>query len=149
MSQYAEQNKQTIADYKKQYREDNKDRLNEQFYISLKTNIQTRLKHSLRNRLNRALQGAYKSGSAVKDLGCSIECLKQYLESLFIPGMTWDNWTTNGWHIDHIIPLDYFDLTDRQQFLRATHYTNLQPLWASENSKKKNRIVTQECLASV
>jgi hypothetical protein len=48
--------------------------------------------------------------------------------------MTWDNWTTDGWHIDHIKPLaSSFDLTDRKQFLEACHYTNLQPLWAKDN----------------
>jgi len=29
-----------------------------------------------------------------------------------------------------------FDLTDRQQFLEANHYTNLRPLWAEDNLKK-------------
>jgi hypothetical protein len=55
--------------------------------------------------------------------------------------MTWENWTTNGWHIDHIRPLASFDLTDRQQFLVACHYTNLQPLWATENRKKQARLL--------
>ena len=66
--------------------------------------------------------------------------LRDYLESKFQPGMTWDNWTTNGWHIDHIKPLASFDLTDREQFLRACHYTNLQPLWAIDNLKKGSKV---------
>ncbi len=51
----------------------------------------------------------------------------------------WDNWSHTGWHIDHIIPLASFDLNDRQQFLEATHYTNLQPLWMEDNMRKSDR----------
>ncbi len=55
--------------------------------------------------------------------------------------MTWDNYGLYGWHIDHIKPLASFDLTDREQFLEACHYTNLQPLWAEENLSKGNKII--------
>jgi len=95
-----------------------------------------RLKGCLRARLVTALKRNQKVGSAVKDLGCTIPELRTHLESLFQPGMTWENWGRKGWHIDHIEPLASFDLTDRQQFLRACHYTNLQPLWAADNLRK-------------
>ena len=88
-----------------------------------------------------ALKGNYKNGSAVKDLGCSIDELKTYLESKFQLGMTWDNWSKDGWHIDHIKPLSSFDLTDKKQLLEACHYTNLQPLWATDNLSKGDKII--------
>ena len=72
----------------------------------------------------------------MSDLGCTIPELKQYLESKFQEGMTWENWGVHGWHIDHIIPLSSFDLTCREQFLKVCHYTNLQPLWAKDNLSK-------------
>ena len=53
--------------------------------------------------------------------------------------MTWENWGVHGWHIDHIIPIDFYNLQNRDEFLKACHYTNLQPLWAEENLKKKNK----------
>ena len=34
-----------------------------------------------------------------------------------------------------------FDLTDRNQFLQACHYTNLQPLWAKDNICKRDKIL--------
>jgi hypothetical protein len=86
--------------------------------------------------LNQAFKKNYKTGSAVSDLGCSIEEFKLYLESKFLPGMTWDNWSRTGWHIDHIKPLSGFDLTDPIQLQDACKYINLQPLWASDNISK-------------
>lgn len=96
------------------------------------------MKHILRSRFRLALKNNQKTGSAVKDLGCSITELKQYLEAQFQSGMTWDN--HGEWHIDHIIPLASFNLMDKQQILKACHYTNLRPLWANENFKRNQRI---------
>jgi hypothetical protein len=48
--------------------------------------------------------------------------------------MTWDNYGER--HVDHIRPLSSFDLTVREEFLQACHFTNLQPLWAEENISK-------------
>lgn len=105
----------------------------------------TDLASILRARFTTAIKKHYKSGSAVRDLGCSIEELRAYLESQFQPGMTWENrgrvsiQNPNVWNIDHKIPLDSFDLTDRKQLLQACHYTNLQPLWAMDNIYKGNK----------
>jgi len=104
--------------------------------------IYTKIKENLRSRTYQAIKNNQKSGSAIKDLGCSVEKLKQYLENKFYPhpitleNMTWDNYGLYGWHIDHVVPLSLFDLTDPKQFIKACNYTNLQPLWAEENLKK-------------
>ncbi len=101
-----------------------------------KRNPQYRLARLLRGRLHDALKGNFKTGSAVRDLGCSIPELQIHLEARFKPGMTWANHSREGWHIDHIKPLASFDLADRKQLLEAVHFSNLQPLWAAENLSK-------------
>ena len=85
--------------------------------------------------------------------GCSIEKLIEYLEKRFYPCpknyenllegelMTWKNYKYYGWHIDHIIPLASFDLSNREEFLKACHYTNLQPMWWFENIEKRDKIL--------
>lgn len=95
-----------------------------------------KLSYYLRSRLYKAVRNGYKTGSAVRDLGCTIAELKIYLEGLFQPGMTWENWSYEGWHIDHKRPLASFDLEDPAQFLQAVHFTNLQPMWAKDNIRK-------------
>src|SRR5258706_3820855 len=101
------------------------------------TNLKRRMADNLRARLRMAIKTNAKIGSAVRDLGCSVSELMAHLEIKFQPGMTWENW--GSWHIDHIKPLASFDLTNREQFLIACHYTNLQPLWASDNLAKGAR----------
>lgn len=96
-----------------------------------------KMKALLRRRLNNALSGAFKSGSAVRDLGCSIPDFRKHIESQFSSGMTWDNQGTE-WHLDHLIPLSKFDLTKREQLLIACHYTNYQPLWKKDNMAKSD-----------
>jgi hypothetical protein len=97
-----------------------------------------RLACALRSRLYCAIRDGLKTGSAVRDLGCSIDELIAFIESKFTEGMSWSSW--GEWHLDHIKPLASFDLTDREQFLAACHYTNLQPLWAADNYKKGDKI---------
>lgn len=102
-----------------------------------KNDLIYRLKMRLRSRLIKAIKKG-RAGSAVRDLGCTVAELKEWLEAQFVPGMTWDNYGP-VWHIDHVKPLAGFDLTDAAQFLEACHYTNLQPLFAADNQRKGPR----------
>jgi hypothetical protein len=120
----------------KLYREKNKDILYKKQAEQQRINPLRRIPWLLRNRLRMAMKKKVKKGSAVRDLGCSIEEFKKYLESLFQPGMSWDNQGLYGWHIDHIIPLSSFDLQCPEQVKIACNYKNLQPLWAQDNLSK-------------
>ena len=125
-SKYAKENRKKINKWFRNY---NKKRLSE--------DVTYRLAKNLRSRINNIIRGRLKSGSALRDLGCSVEFLIKHLESQFEPGMSWDNY--GQWHIDHIKPLASFNLEIREEFLEACHYTNLQPLWAEDNLKKGAR----------
>lgn len=136
---YRENHKQE----RKEYLLKNKDKLNKQINSYHKKrkakDINYKLTVRLRIRINNIIRNQQKTGSAIKDLGCSVNELRLYLESKFQKGMTWNNWAIKGWHIDHIIPLSSFNLSDRKEFIKACHYTNLQPLWWSDNLRKGNK----------
>lgn len=138
---YREKNKDKIKKYASYYNKKNKEKNRIYYKLRRKNNTQHKLTRNLRGRLYNALKKNQKVGSFIRDLGCSIDELKIHLESKFQSGMTWDNYGFYGWHIDHIKPLDSFDLTKREQFLEACHYTNLQPLWAKDNWSKRNKMV--------
>lgn len=102
--------------------------------------IQYRLAKLLRGRLKGAIRNNHRNGSAVRDLGCTIEFLKNYLERQFTDAMTWRNWGA-VWHIDHISPLSAFDLTKPEQVKMACHYKNLRPLPKEINYAKAAKIL--------
>lgn len=101
--------------------------------------IDVKLKRKIRSTTRCAIraQDCKKVGSAVRDSPLE---LQQHLESKFQEGMTWDNHGSFGWHIDHIKPLSNFDLGNREEYLEAVHYTNLQPLWWQDNLSKGSKL---------
>jgi hypothetical protein len=120
------------------WRENNRVKLRDRQTERLKTDLQFKVSKNLRGRLREAIKGNFKSGSAVRDLGCSISELKLHLERQFDANMDWANYGT-FWEIDHIEPLASFDLTDREQLLRACHWSNLRPLDVNTNRKEGAR----------
>lgn len=61
-------------------------------------------------------------------VGCSVDQLATHLQSLFEPGMKWEN--MGEWFIGHISPWSEFDLKIQAQQREYFHYANLQPLWS-------------------
>jgi hypothetical protein len=98
--------------------------------------ITFRLLGNMRNRLRASFFGKGKSKKTLDLLGSDIQTAKNYLESLFQPGMTWDNY--GEWEIDHKIPLS--KAKDTEELEKLCHYFNLQPLWLTDNRQKGNRI---------
>lgn len=99
--------------------------------------------YKVRRNLSRRLNLALKVKSYKKDtqfmqiLSCSLEELRNHIESQFKPGMTWENHSLYGWHIDHIIPLS--SAKTQEELYKLCHYSNLQPLWAYDNLSKGNK----------
>jgi hypothetical protein len=88
--------------------------------------------------------GASKSASALGLVGCSIPDLIRHIEAQWTPGMSWDNYSFRGWHIDHIRPCASFDFSNPSEQKKCFHFTNLQPLWATDNHKKSASLTWQK-----
>lgn len=98
--------------------------------------IEFKLLTNLRCRLYMALKGKLKSKNTIELIGCQINYLMSYIESQFDDEMSWGNY--GAWHIDHIIPCASFDLSNEEEQRKCFNYTNLQPLWATDNLRKSN-----------
>ncbi len=111
-------------------------------YLKMQKGSNLYIKRLLRARIWKAIR-LYGNPTALRRksrtaelIGCSIQQLRAHLEAKFTNGMTWAN--QGAWHIDHIKPCALFDLTNEREQRACFHYTNLQPLWASENIRKSD-----------
>jgi hypothetical protein len=91
--------------------------------------------------INRKLNGSkhYRRWLSLVDF--TIPELIRHLERQFKLGMTWEN-QGSYWHIDHKIPIAAFNFTTPEDidFKRCWNLNNLQPLEATENHIKKDKV---------
>lgn len=99
--------------------------------FKIRQNLSGRLRNVLRN------AGLKKDSKTMELLGCDMAFFKNYIESKFVDGMSWDNYGEKGWHIDHIRPCVAFDLMKKEERDECFHYTSLQPLWWYDNLHKQ------------
>jgi hypothetical protein len=76
-------------------------------------------------------------------LGCTFSFFKSYIETRFKGGMTWAAFMRGEIHLDHVKPCAEFDLSDPRQQRECFHYTNYQPLWATDNCRKSSKFERQ------
>ena len=125
----------------------------ERYAKRYRTDLSFQLKERIRRQQNKAIKrdniadvmrGALsrggKSNKVEQVLGYTIDELRQHLESLFIDDMSWSAFVSGRIHIDHIIPQSSFDLSSTEQWKQCWALSNLQPLWASDNLSKSDRM---------
>jgi len=153
LKEYYKNNKEKIKEYKKEYSKANKDKakeyyqgnkekINERHRIRRNTEPLYKMKCNLRSRTTLAFKSkGYKKSSKTRQmLGVDWEICKAHIERQFTKGMNWKN--QGEWHIDHIIPLA--DAKNENELKKLCHYSNIQPLWASENLIKSDKIIGQQ-----
>lgn len=124
-----EHHKENHARWRREKYQKMKQENSEEFHkYKIKTNISRRIREIL---------GQNKSDTCVKYVGCSLDELKNHLETTFSNGMSWDNY--GEWHIDHIIPCTAFNMHDDTEKLACFNYKNLQALWSKDNIQKSNK----------
>lgn len=127
---------------KRQYKIENRDKINEYNRKYRKERMEADPLFRVMRRIRQRTRDAFNVNYWKKDthfaeyIGCTKEHLEKYLENKFKPGMTWDNY--GEWEIDHQIPLG--SANNEQEVYKLSHYSNLQPLWKEENSKKSDKI---------
>ena len=129
---YREKNQEVIK--KSRHTEEFKEYQNSYMRWKRRTDPLFRLSSRIRSRVIRSIkaQGFKKTSLTSQILGCDWETLKLHLERQFQEGMSWEN--IGQWHIDHVHPLA--QAKTEEELLALCHYSNLQPLWATDNFSK-------------
>lgn len=142
-ARWRNENKEYVASKIREWRSSNKDRVNELNRLSRARNKHkkesptAKVARNMRHLVYYALRRNKNGLNWEALVGYSRRDLMEHLEGKFKPGMTWDNYGL--WHVDHIRPIRSFSFTapSDKQFLECWRLSNLQPLWASENRKKR------------
>jgi hypothetical protein len=129
---------------RKEYRESGKTVLNERLRIRRTTDPSFALSKRTSCLVRDCLKGRIKNGRSWQALvGYSVDDLRQHIENQFKDGMTWERFLAGEIHIDHKIPVSAFNFitTEDIDFKRCWAISNLQPLWAKDNLKKKDKLL--------
>lgn len=140
---YQQKWRESNPDYVKVWREENKKKVlnSERNYRKTRRSNDSLFKflENTRSLINNSFKrrGCIKPRKTEEILGCSIDEFKIYILSKCPEGVTIENFSRFGYHIDHIIPLASASSTE--EIIKLCHYTNLQPLWCNDNLKKSDK----------
>lgn len=124
----------------------------EKFRLRYALDSEFNIKQRLRAAMRRKRQG-YKMGDLIRGAlnrngtsakfedfaGYSTGQLKAHLEAQFTKDMNWEKFRLGEIHIDHIVPISSFNLSDPDELKSAWAITNLRPLWAKDNLMKSSK----------
>jgi hypothetical protein len=134
-----EYKKQRQREWTRAYREKHPDKYKEKCRANRRKQASkplNRIISNVRKRFRDVLRGKRPARAVV---GCSKTELEAHLQSQFTKQMQWNNYGTY-WHVDHIVPVSHFDLTNPEHVKLVHHYTNLRPMEAVANMRKSNKI---------
>lgn len=128
-----------MNEYNKKYHKKQQSKINASIRHKnrMLNDLEYRMIRNIRNRIYEILIDNTKFSKTFELLGCNRKQFKQYVESQFQEGMAWDNYGSK-WHLDHFIPLSWFNLKNLKQQKLAFHHSNFQPLWKKDNLKKRD-----------
>jgi hypothetical protein len=103
------------------------------------------LKHRMRcviGQCFKRLNNNKKSNNTLSIIGLeSWDKFREHIEKQFSEDMNWENYgvgkNNTTWHIDHIIPIS--SVITKKDILKLNHYSNLRPMWGSDNILKSNK----------
>lgn len=132
---YKEKNREKILKYSNEWNKNNSDKIHNWNKEQYQNSSEYRIKSILYVRLNQALkaQDSPKFHHTLDLIGCTPEFLVNYLEEKMSDDMKLNRDLVD---IDHIIPINTFDLNNVEEQKKCFHYTNLRPIFRKDNQSR-------------
>lgn len=144
---WTKNNKQHMKELQSDWYQNHKSEINEKFRNRYKSDFIFKLRSQLKATVSCKLRshGSKKIEHTIEYIGCSIEFLMSWLEYCFDDSMTFEN---HGpyWHIDHVIPINKWNLKNPEHIKNCFHWTNLTPMKGVDNMTKKDNILTHQII---
>lgn len=134
--EYYIKNRETIL--KKLNSKDYKQKRNNYLKQKRKTDKKFCLVNSYRARLNEVLC-KQKKNTYIHYLGCTRNQFLDWIEYQLDDKFLWEDYSKT-WVLDHVIPIDFFNLDNFIEQSRCFNWYNLRPLLIKENLEKSNKI---------
>jgi hypothetical protein len=139
-----DENPQKVREDKRRWSEMNREKINKKYKDRYNNDINFKIGSNLRGGCSRIIRKGYKKHcKTIELLDCSVEFVRDWLEYQFDDHMNWEN-HGSYWHIDHFVPVNYFDLSKLEDQMKCFHWTNLQPLKKERNLSKGAKLPTEE-----
>ena len=155
-TQYYNENRNQIIEYKNKYYLDNRDQINENHkrynkqnrrnineYIKnrMKTDLNFKLTRNLRSRTSKAFKAhiVKKTNNTFDLLGCSNSFFQRWIIHQ-LNGIMTIEYYGSVWQIDHCLPIASFILLDENDMKKCFNWINLRPMYSNVNNSKNNKI---------
>ena len=153
-SSYYNDNRQRIISASTEWNKNNREQRNVRLRCWANNYVKERrrndpafhLRTKLRSRMYSMLQR--KSEKKVADTSTLLGCSHTELHAHLVQQLA-DSDDYETCQVDHIFPLDCYDLSNEVNHAKSCNFTNLQPLTADENQNKSNCLPTKDMAAKV
>jgi hypothetical protein len=129
--QWKSENSELITNYNREYE---KNRKSQDVDFKILRNLRTRLSQVVRTQIS----GNFSRSDTMRELlGIDVHRFVKWLELNFDSGMTISNYG-QMWHIDHVVPCAWFNISESEDRKICFHWTNMRPLSAMKNTERRD-----------
>lgn len=121
---WKQQNKENITTYNREYERERK-----------KSDIKFKILRNVRTRISKLVRS--KSETTLDIISISLVKFLEWLKMNFTSDMTFENYGSY-WHLDHVVPCAWFNMTNPSELKMCFHWTNMRPLQVRKNLTKSD-----------